>query len=79
MTPRQTRLRRRLIAKHIELVSNGKYEVASKILDFLNYGYVHLGLDDTSWECESIFENLRMYIYINSRTGGATCSLRDQK
>lgn len=71
--------RNQLVQKHQDLVKQGKFYTANKIFDFLSYGYIYLGFDDISWECEKILEQIGFQIIINSRTGRANCRVHWRK
>lgn len=51
-------LRYRVMETHINMVKAGKYGEARLVLRLLNYGRVHLGLDDECWAVETALEKL---------------------
>ena len=55
----QKNIRRyKIIEKHIELVRNGQYIVASNLLWLLRKGYVELWLGDADYETECFLESI---------------------
>lgn len=59
---------------HRQLVRSGKLEEGKMILQLLRKGRVKLGLDDVSWNVESLCEKLGCRISYSSR--GYTAEVR---
>lgn len=67
--------RYQLMQEHSSMVRSGKFIAASRILRFLNSGFIRLAFDDVSWECEQALERCGFHISINPRTGMASCTV----
>lgn len=57
----------KLKVKHMELVKNGKYYVAYKLLRLMQDRQVLLGLGDDDWEASMILDKLGFRGYISSK------------
>lgn len=53
-------IRYKLIEEHKKLAKGSceDMQVAKRILHFLNVGEIRIGIDDTSWKIEQLFENV---------------------
>lgn len=67
-------LRYKVMDVHRALVKEGKLLEARELLRLLRKGYIKLGLDDVSWNVESLCEKLECKILYNSR--GYTAEVR---
>lgn len=63
-----------LMDAHRTLVKEGKLLEAREILRLLRKGHIKLGLDDVSWNVESLCEELGCKIFYSSR--GYTAEVR---
>lgn len=67
-------LRYKVMDAHRTLVKEGKLLEAREILRLLRKGHIKLGLDDVSWNVESLCEELGCKIFYSSR--GYTAEVR---
>lgn len=67
-------LRYKVMDVHRALVKEGKLLEARELLRLLRKGYIKLGLDDVSWNVESLCEKLGCKILYNNR--GYTAEVR---
>lgn len=56
-----------LVQIHRNCVSSGRYDVARKLLRFLNESVIRLGLSDTDWEVEEILDSCNYRHTVNHR------------
>lgn len=60
-----------LIAKHLELVTKGKYLVAQRLYELLRKGYVSLDLGDVDDAASHILDSIDIPYNVNFRSGMA--------
>lgn len=65
--------------KHMELVQQGKYEVAGKLYELLLTGHVCLSLGNIDWEADRICESLDCKPSISGSWGHAIYNIKKRR